>query len=642
MLDAESTAPNHVAPKSDSGLKEAGPGTYQRRTVVVISILLFLFTTFTFLPSKQNGFVNFDDDNYFYGNVHVRNGLSSDSIRWAFTTFEKSMWHPVTWLSILLDDELFGLEPGMHHLTGLLIHAANAALLFLVFRRMTGAVWPSAFVAAMFGVHPLHVESVAWASERKDVLSTFFWMLTLLMYVIYVERSRNRMARSRLSNEAVDVDSPAPTQASSGESSALWFYLLALGFFILGLMSKAMLVTLPVVLLLLDWWPLKRFAFSPRVSQSKDAPIQPTSTIWHLLIEKLPFVAASIAISIVALIAQRSSGALQNITRFPLGQRIENAILSCGNYLYQTVWPVRLAVYYPYPKDFSPVAVGLVALLFVAFSIFVLQQAKRRPYLAMGWGWFLITLLPVIGLVQIGHQARADRYTYVPLIGIFAIVAWGANDLTRRLRDSAYILSAAAAAAIIPCIPVSRTQIGYWKDSETLYRHALAVTKDNELANNDLGTELFRKKQFDEALQHFREVVRITPDDPRAHRNLGTALFRLRRLDEAIPEFETAIRLKPDFAAAHSNLGTALGMKGRIDEAIVHLQAAARYAPNDVEAHSNLGVALAHKGHYDEAIVELQEALRLKPDYTEAQNNLRAAINARNAASNPAGAPAKP
>jgi Flp pilus assembly protein TadD len=628
-----------------------------------IGILLSVLVVGTFLPSLCHGFVPFDDNVYVYENARVLHGLTWENLRWAFTTLDAGFWHPLTWLSLLLDGQLFGLRPGGYHLTSLLLHAANTVLLFVLFRRLTGATWRSAVVAALFAVHPLHVEPVAWVASRKDVLSTFFWMLSLLMYVRYAEghgpESKVQSPKSKVQGREQGTGSH-----SSGSNVTLHaprYYVLALLFFVCGLMSKTMVVTLPFILLLLDWWPLQRFQLKTQDSRLK--------TLRLLFLEKLPFFAAALVCGLLTLRAEKGVGALPTAPTLTTLDRIANATLSYVRYLGQTFWPCDFAVYYPYPGAFALWSVVGAGLLLLTLSAILLWAATRRPHLAFGWIWYGVTLLPVIGLIQVGSHSHADRYTYVPLIGIFTLLVWGACDLTKGWRYRAVISSAAAVLVISLCVALSRQQLGCWQDSETLLRHAIAVTQDNEPMHNNLGTVLVGQGRVDEAIDQFREAIRLNPEsagvhdnlgaalakqgkleeaishlreairlDPDcgdAHNNLGAMLGRLGQLDEAMDHLQTAIRLMPGHAGAHCNLGDALASTGRLDEAIGQYQAAIRLKPDDPEAHCNLGVAFGGKGRLDEAIAQWQEALKLKPGYVEAQNNLRRALELKAASSKP-------
>jgi protein O-mannosyl-transferase len=658
---------------------EAIPKSQPRRTsllagsAIVLCLFLTVFVILVFLPTLRNGFANFDDSVYVYGNAHVQGGVTWESIRWAFTNLEAGFWHPLTWLSIMLDCQLFGLRAWGHHLTSVLLHAANTSLLFLLFRRMTGATWRSFVVAALFGLHPLHVEPVAWAAARKDVLSTLFWLLTMLMYVRHAEKSGGSNQWSVTSNQTSRARAAGNGLRTTDQATLITdprslFYILSLLCFACGLMSKTMVVTLPFILLLLDWWPLQRFQLKTQDSRLK--------TLRALILEKLPFLAAALGGGLLTVLAEKGIGAVAATTHFPISDRIGNSVLSYVRYLAQTAWPYDLAVFYPYPKTLSLGLVAGAALLLLLVSAFTWRASRSRPWLAFGWVWYLVTLLPVIGLIQVGSHAHADRYTYVPLIGIFLVIVWGMHDAARRWRLP---LSAWATGTIILiglCILFTRRQIGFWKDSEALFRHAIAVTGDNALACNNLGTALVSQGKLDEAVSVLRKAERLSPDDASVQDNLGAALARLGQLDEAIIHLRKAIRLNPAHAGAHNDLGAALGQQGRLDEAIEQLQLAVKLAPGDAgahcnlgdalaskdrldeaisqykeavtlksdypEAYCNLGIALARKGHLDEAIGRFQEALGLKPDFPNAQNNLRAVLELKATAATPPAASTKP
>ena len=537
----------------------------------IICLLLMALTVSVFWTAKDNDFIYFDDQAYVTENPHVLGGLSWEGAKWAFSNPVCSNWHPVTVLSHMLDCEVFGTNPQGHHLVNVLLHAVNAALVFALLHQMTGAVWRSLFVAAFFAVHPLRVESVAWVAERKDVLSGLFFFLTLWAYLKYA-RGERRGGRSETSNLEPRTSNLEPTR-----SPTLW-YLLALVLFTLGLMSKPMVVTLPFVLLLLDYWPLQRFQL-PRW--------------WPLVWEKVPFFALAAGGSVVTFQVQKHTGAVIAVETLQVGERAGNALISYCRYLGKLFWPTDLAVYYPHPRHWPMEKLLLAVGLLLAIWVAVYVMRRRWPFLLMGWVWFVGMLVPVLGLVQVGSQALADRYTYLPSLGILILVIWGGYELIRRWSGGAMALSAAGSAAILLCAVLTRQQIAYWKDTEALFRHAIAVTKDNVFARNNLGYALINKGQYTEAINHYQEAIRLKPDDAQFHNNLGVALLGIGRASEAVNELQKAIRLQPSYANAHNNLGSALAKKGRWDEAIVEHQRALELHPNDLESQNNLAWLLA-------------------------------------------------
>ncbi|MGO8742069.1 MAG: tetratricopeptide repeat protein [Limisphaerales bacterium] len=562
------------------------PGS--RFPVWLMAALLVLVTIALYWPAMRYDFVSLDDPEYVTENPHVQGGLNWEGVKWAFCNTEQAAyWAPLMWLSHLLAWQLFGSNAWGHHLINVLLHAASTALVFLVFRRMTGAAWRSLILAALFGLHPLRVESVVWVTERKDVLSTLFWMLTLWAYVKYVEAGKTQNSKS-----------------------SLW-YGAALAMFVLGLMSKAMLVTVPCVLLLLDFWPLERFK---------------PNCAWRLVREKIPFFALAALASVVTFMVQKHGGAVASVENLPLGARSGNALISYCRYLGKLFWPTDLAVFYPHPGYWPREQVLLAGVLIVGISMLLFVKRRRYPFLLMGWLWFCGTLVPVIQLVQSGEQAMADRFTYVPSLGVLILAIWGAYELTRRWRHQVVVLSVAGSAAIVLCLGLTRQQLGYWKDNETLFRHALKVTENNCLAHKALGDALIKKGQIDEAISQYQEAIVLIPGYAEAHYNLGTALQKNGQIDEAISQFQEAIRLNTEYAEAFNNLGTALQKKGQIDEAINQFQEAIRLKPGYADAHYNLANALLKKDQTGQAIRQFQEVIRLKPDDAEAHNNLGAAL----------------
>jgi tetratricopeptide (TPR) repeat protein len=547
------------------------------RTGLWICLALLALTLTVYAQVRTFAFVNFDDPDYVTGNLHVRRGFTAEGVQWAFTSGEFANWFPVTWLSHMLDVQISGVRSGPHHLTNVVLHALATLLLFAFLKRATHAPWPSAFVAFLFALHPLHVESVAWIAERKDVLSAFFWFLTLWLYVRYVQN-------------------PQATR-----------YILALLAFCLGLMSKPMLVTLPFVLLLLDFWPLHRL--TPKV-----------------LREKIPFFALSMAAAVATYMVQASAGAVQGAVAFPLALRIQNAIVTCALYIVKMFWPARLAVFYPYPAGIPAWQVVLAAAALAAVSFFALRSYRKRPYLAVGWLWYLGTLVPVIGLVQVGAQARADRYTYVPMAGISIMAAWAALDLLGRWPKAKLGIALAAGFVCVGCAAATSRQLGYWQNSESLFQHAVDVTDNNYLAQHNLGTYLTDVPgRLPDAILHLRAALEIEPNSLKAHTDLATALSKTAaRLPEAVAEYRAALRLDPTSPIPHNNLANTLSnMPGRLPEAIAEYQAALQINPGYAQAHNNLGSALSQiPGRMPEAISQFEAALRIDPDYAEARNNL--------------------
>jgi Flp pilus assembly protein TadD len=604
------------------------------RPVWLLAGLLALITIAMFWPALSHGFINYDDPLYVTSNVHVKTGFTWHNIQWAFGHPVVGNWHPATVLSHMLDCQIYGLTPWGHHLTNILLHAANTALLFLLLFRLTGVVWRSWIVAALFGLHPLHVESVAWVAERKDVLSTFFGLLCLIAYGCYVQ------GKTKSSSSSSSLAAP---KRSEGGSSTSPFYLLSLLFFTLGLMSKPMLVTIPFVMLLLDYWPLNRFnasTFQRFNALAVAKPSDDASTLQRFnastspLVEKIPFFTLAAAMCLLTYIVQRQTGMMNSLETVPLGARVGNALISYCRYLEKLFWPTHLAVFYPYPQPPWPMdLVVLAATAMAAISAFVFFLRTHHPWLLTGWLWFCGTLVPVIGLVQVGGQAMADRYTYLPSIGIFILVVWGACELAKRWSYHAPALGGASCIALILCAGLTRQQLGYWQNDETLYCHALATTKNNYLARHNLGIALFKEGKIDDAINQYREALQLEPENSEARYNLGAALAAEGRTDDAIRNFQKAIQLNPGYAAAHANFGAALSSEGRLGEAISQFREAVRLQPDNAEVHYDLGTALGMTGRIDDAIAQFQEALRLQPDYPAAQNNLAHALQIKNTGS---------
>jgi len=585
QTDAPSTAPR---------LRRSRPGA--------LAGGLALLTLLVFLRAVEGDFVDYDDGQYVRANRHVQDGLSWRGVKWAFTTTHASNWHPLTWLSHMLDWHLYGAQPAGHHLTSVALHAANAALLFLALLHLTGVPGRSALVAALFALHPLRVESVAWVSERKDVLSGFFALLALLAYARYARKLATRNATPG-QNAAL-----TPTAREVGTA-----YALALLCYALSLLSKPMGVTLPFVFLLLDYWPLRRLPSAAQGGGS--SPAAGAATPWRLVREKLPFFALAAASSVMTFLAQRKGGAVTTLLNLPLTARIENALISYARYLGKAIAPLDLAVLYPHPGRWPRGQVVGAALLLAALSAWVVLWRRRWPAGLVGWCWFMGMLVPVIGLVQVGLQAMADRYTYLPLVGVLVAAVWGLSDLARRWpARGRRLLGGAAGAVLVGWAALTWRQIGYWQNTETLFRRAIAVTKDNYLAHNNLGFFLSHQGRLPEALTHYQAAVRIKPDYEDALNNLGHALAGQGRDAEALPYYEAALRARPGHVEVHNNLGNALANLGRLDEAIVHYQIALRENPDHPGAHNNLGIALAMKGRPADALPHFAAALRARPD----------------------------
>jgi len=569
--------------------RPTGPSPTARNSVW-ISVFLLLATFAAYAQVRNFDFVNFDDPEYVTANPHVTTGITPANLIWALTSGEAANWFPVTRLSHMLDCQMFGLRSGWHHLTNVLFHALAVLLLFGFLNRATHSRWPSAWVALVFAVHPLHVESVAWVAERKDSLSAVFGLLALWGYVRYVERPAVRR------------------------------YLLVALAFGLGLMAKPMLVTLPLVLLLVDVWPLGRVT---ETSWQRIAP---------LLREKLPLIAMSAAAAGTTYLVQQAGGAVRSWEAFPLALRLENGLVSYVVYIAKMFWPNRLAVFYPYPAEVPWWQTGAAALALAAISILVLRMVRKRPYLAVGWFWYVAMLGPVIGLVQVGAQARADRYTYLPTIGVTIMMAWGAADLIGRMPRAKPAVAVVAAAACAGCLGLTWVQTQYWHDSRALFQHALDVTEGNYLAHHNLGVALAETpSDLNQAIAQFQAALRIRPDYVRAHTDLGSALARLPgRLPEAVAEYRAALAIDPDLAIPHNNLANALAQEGDWSGAISEYETALRIEPDYADARHNLAEAQYHlglelaktQGRAAEAIGHLEAALRLRPDYPEAHNNL--------------------
>jgi Tfp pilus assembly protein PilF len=535
---------------------------------------------------------------YVTENPYVIAGLTTKSLVWAFNAGTGAHWHPLTWISHMVDCRLFGLNPIGHHLTALLLHILNTVLLLLILKRLTGSLWKSSVVAALFALHPLHVESVAWVAERKDVLSTLFWMLTMGAYLLYTERPGIKR------------------------------YLAVVVLYALGLMAKPMLVTLPLVLLLLDYWPLRRLA----PGEGK------TGSRWLgriAVLEKIPLLALAAGSIVMTMIAGTQGQAVALWQLIPLSWRIDNALVSTAGYIGKMLLPIRLAVFYPHPKDtLATWQIAGAALLLVGLTVLAVRVRRRHPYVLVGWLWYLVTLAPTVGIIQVGRQSMADRYTYIPLIGLFIAVVWGVWECGRvgegekgRAGDSkspipprshSPILFLPVIAALAIC---TWFQTGYWRDSRTLFEHAINVTEGNYTAHINLGQYFADHDQLDEAITHYRETIRIEPDSDLAHYDLGVALGKQGLSDEAIDEYREALRINSNYTAARVNLAAELQAQGKVDEALSEGSGV-----ESAEMHFNIAVGLDRQRRFSESIEEYRKAIRINPDFVQAQNNLAIAL----------------
>jgi len=568
------------------------------RLEFIVILILVLITIVAYWQLPGHDFLRFDDKRFITKNIHVHKGITWESIAWAFSITDYDYWHPLTWLSHILAFQLFGLKASMHLLINLFLHIANILLLFIVLKRMTGFLWRSAFVAALFALHPLNVESVAWASECKNVLSTFFWMLTMFTYARYTERP------------------------------GFYRYLLTFLVFALGLMAKPMLVTLPFVLILLDYWPLCRFKlFQSGVMghEIRQSILYGSrwSPVLRLVLEKVPFLFLSaICIYLSSLSVQRL-GIVISTASVPMKLRIYNALVSYVSYIKKMVWPHNLAVYYPYPESIPFWEVAGAALFLLCVSIFVFRALRSKPYLAVGWLWYIGTLIPAIGLIQAGlWPAIADRFSYVPLIGLFIVIAWGIPDLVARWRYKKIVLAITAILLLLTFTTETWFQNRYWQNSVTLFTHSVNVTPNNFVAHNILGNTLEKQGKLIEAISHYAEALKINSNYAEAHNNLGYTLTRLKHYKEAIYQYNEALRINPTYTDAHNNLGTALLHQGNEKAAIYHYYEVLKSNPKYAGAYYNLGKISLNQGKTEEAINLYRKALTFEPEMIQALYNL--------------------
>jgi tetratricopeptide (TPR) repeat protein len=579
----------HRRSKNQIGRRKAAAiqpvASRDRWPVLGVCVFLLAITWLVFGQTLHFEFINFDDGSYVYENPDVTRGLTLTGIVRAFTRVHAANWHPLTWISHMLDCQLYGLDSGGHHLTNVLMHAASAVLLFLVLQRMTGLLWRSAFVAAVFAIHPLRVESVAWVSERKDVLSGLFFMLTIGAYIRY---ARGAWSATR--------------------------YALVIILFACGLMSKPMLVTMPFVMLLLDYWPLNRFTL-PRAGDGNTSKIA-----WQLILEKSPLFALSLASCLITVFAQKH--ALQAVTRISLPSRVGNAVVAYKDYLLQMLWPSNLAIFYPWEAariTIASILLSAILLLGISAVVFVM---RRRPYLVTGWWLYLIMLGPVIGILQVGSQARADRYTYLPQIGLYVLLTWTAADLCMHWRHRRLFLALLSVIILAGLAISARIQASYWRNSESLWSQALSRTTDNVVAELNLAEAIYKLGRTTDAIGHFERVLQIEPNEPTAHASLGAALMKIGQTNAALAHLQKSLEIEPKQSSVHSSLGVVLLELGRLEESLSHLQTALKIDPENSEAHYNLGNVLLQMGRANEAVAEYKRALRINPDDTEALNNM--------------------
>jgi len=572
---------------------------------VAICIFLMVATFCIYSQIQDHEFINFDDDRYITDNLNVKAGLTSKSVKWVLTNSSHGDWAPVRWLSHIFDYQFYELNPKGHHLTNLFFHIANSLLLFLVLFRMTGAIWQSAFVAAMFAFHPLNVESVAWVSERKNVLSTLFWLLTMWAYIRYAEKSTIK-------------------------SYGLVFLLFAF-----GLMSKSMLVTLPFVLLLLDYWPLERFKLGRREREfkiaQKDKYFNGEKNISKLVLEKFPLLILSALCSITTLIIFEKIGEPVAQDSVSILTILTNVVIAYFEYLWKMLWPKGLAILYAHPGNtlavWKGVLCGIALLVITTISIKLIRKA---PYFVVGWFWYLGTLIPVIGFIPLEKHLIADRYAYLPLIGIFVIIAWGVPELLKKWHYRKNVLKASAGILILTLMPITWIQVSHWKSSITVFKHAITVTDKKypgfSVAHFNLGIALVAEGKNEEAISHYKMAIKIKPDYAAVHNNLGSALVAEGKNEEAISHYKIAIELKPDSAAVHNNLGSALVAEGKIEYAISYFKLAIVLYSASGRAYNNLGNALVAEGKIEEAISHYKTAIKINPDFCVAHNNLGTAL----------------
>lgn len=556
--------------------------------VVLIYLVIILMTLSIYLPVKSFEFVDYDDDMYVFENQRVQEGLTYNNLLWSLTATHASNWHPLTWISHMADVQLFGLKAGPHHLTSIAFHILNTILLLLWLHTMTGEFWKSSFVAALFALHPLHVESVAWIAERKDVLSTFFCFLSLLSYAHYCREKKHQ------------------------------YYLLSLLSFICGLLSKPMIVTLPFVFLLLDYWPLNRL---PQRPENRNRILQPDKrVITNLLVEKIPFLIISFFSCWITITVQHK--AIVPVEALPFLPRIANSLISYTEYLAKTVFPYPLAVLYPHPRTISLWKLSASLMVMLSITFLVISRIRKRPWLTVGWFWFIGTLVPVIGLVQVSILGYADRYSYIPLIGLSIMLAWQAPVMIHDMEHKNILLSLGAVCILSVLGILSSFQVKHWKNSITLFKHALNATSGSFVAHNNLGFALAKKGHYQEAIKHYHEAIRIFPGLGEAYSNLGFIAFKQGNYQEAILDFQNALSCNPESASFHYLLANSYFQLKQINVAAIHYAKALDIHPNYMEAMTNLAVCLSVLGKREESLALFKEAIRINPDFPDTRNKM--------------------
>lgn len=614
-------------------MSENKSGFFQTNRQLIVYSALFVLVMAIYYQTIGFNFINLDDNLYVFNNPIVSGGLNKDSLNWAFTKFYAANWHPVTWVSHLIDVELYGLNPGGHHATNIVFHLLNSILAFTVFKKMTGSFWKSAIVAALFAVHPTHVESVAWVSERKDVLSTMFWLLTMFVYLKYAESREEEKKERRDSETARHADAERETDVYENDfkekndekieqftpsrrravSSSLFFLIVLSVVFALGLMAKPMLVTLPFVLLLMDFWALER------LKTLKDLP--------KLIIEKIPLFVLTAASSYITFIAQRTGGSVESLDFLPLGTRVLNAMLSYAKYTGMLFYPVKLGVWYPYDRDFPAWQIAVAVVFIVAMTALCLWQIRSRKYLLMGWLWFLGTLVPVIGLVQVGSQPLADRYTYVPYFGLFIMLVWGVSDLFEYFKLNKNVFYGLFGAFILVLTILAFKQTTYWRNNEILYKHTLSVTQKNFLISHNLCHHLTLEERMDEAEPFCLQSIADNPTYFEVYNTLGILKLKQKQYEESEKNFKECLKLEPNYASAYSNLAIAQIMQDKPEEAELNLQKAANL-PNNIPPEtfatvlSDLAARYAKKENYEKTAEHLNRLLYLTPNNVDERTKL--------------------